>query len=139
MIRKNDIKLIGGLLIVGVVLILVVFFTRHSGATAVVTVDGEETASFPLSQDTEYVIHGYNGGTNDLTIKDGAAYLTDADCPDKLCVKMGKIRYDGESIVCLPHKVVIKIEGGKKASYSTSSDAVKIDAETGGVDGGSGD
>lgn len=133
--KKNDLKLIFGILITALIFLAVLFAIRRNGAEVVVRINGEETASYPLSEDAEYTVSGYGGGTNELVIENGAAYLSDADCPDKLCVKMGKIRYDGETIVCLPHKVVIEIQGGRKASYDTSGDAVTIDAETGGSEG----
>ena len=37
--------------------------------------------------------------------------MIDADCPDQLCVKQKKISLKNETIVCLPNKVVIEIEG----------------------------
>jgi len=38
--------------------------------------------------------------------------VTDADCPDRLCVKQRAISKQGETIVCLPHRLIVKIEGG---------------------------
>ena len=35
--------------------------------------------------------------------------MKDANCPDKICEGHNKISYKGETIVCLPHKVVIEI------------------------------
>ena len=49
------------------------------------------------------------GGTNLLVIADGSASVTEADCPDALCVGMGKISRTGQSIVCLPHQVVVEV------------------------------
>ena len=46
---------------------------------------------------------------NLLMISDGTAFVSDADCPDKLCVKQRAISRNGESIICLPHKLVIRI------------------------------
>ena len=48
-------------------------------------------------------------GTNVIEIKDGKVYVSEADCPDKLCVKQGPISKAGETIVCLPHKLVVRI------------------------------
>ena len=45
----------------------------------------------------------------------GEVWLSEADCPNLLCVKTGKIRYAGQSIVCLPHKVAVRIVGGASA------------------------
>jgi hypothetical protein len=39
--------------------------------------------------------------------------MAEADCPDGLCVKQHKIDKTGQTIVCLPHRVVIEIEGGQ--------------------------
>ena len=46
--------------------------------------------------------------------------MTDADCPDKYCIQMGKATHTGDTIVCLPHKLVIEITSS--ASDDSSSD-----------------
>lgn len=51
---------------------------------------------------------------NTISIEKGRIKITDADCPDKICVKSGWISQAGETIVCLPHKLIIKIQGGTK-------------------------
>ena len=85
---------------------------REEGAVAVVSVDGEEVARYPLDTPTEVPLQG-TGGWNLLVIEDGCAYIREADCPDKVCVRTGKIRYAGETIVCLPHRLMIRIAGGE--------------------------
>lgn len=79
---------------------------RQAGAYVIVTVDGAEVGRYSLSVNTEVEL---NGGTNHLVIEDGCAYLTDANCPDKLCVKQGKVRYGGQSIVCLPNRLTVRV------------------------------
>ncbi len=109
--KKNDIILL--VCVVGVAaLALLVLWVMLSGTgdVAVVTVNGEEYARLPLDEDTELVIETPNG-TNILVIKDGNAYMTEADCPDKTCVKTG-VADELRSIVCLPHKVTVSVEGG---------------------------
>ena len=64
-----------------------------------------------LKNDTEFDVSGYQGGTNRIVIQDNAVYMSDADCPDKLCVHTGTIHKTGETIVCLPHRVVVEITG----------------------------
>lgn len=76
-----------------------------------VQIDGETVLELPLGQDTQVVL-GDGGHTNTLVIKNGAAQVIAADCPDQVCVRQGAIRYSGESIVCLPHKLIVSIEGG---------------------------
>lgn len=113
------------LLGLSLVCLLVMLFFRRDGSQVVVYRDGQRAESFPLSEDRTFEIVSANG-TNRLVISDGEAYLTNADCPDRLCVQMGKIKYDGQTIVCLPHKVIIAIEGGAKEKLPESGGEVDI-------------
>lgn len=108
---RNDLLLLGALAAAGVVLVLVLHLTRETGAQVVVQADGESVAVFSLSEPVEYTIQSRDGGINELCIADGEVWLEDANCTDRLCVKQGKIRYVGESIICLPHGVVVEITG----------------------------
>ncbi|MFB0920679.1 MAG: NusG domain II-containing protein [Oscillospiraceae bacterium] len=114
--RKNDIMLLAAVIIVAALIWGFTRMTRSEGATAVVTVDGEVFGTFPLDTDAEIRI-GDDEHYNILVIKDGTAEITEASCPDKLCVKQGKAEYDGQSIICLPNKVVVEIKGGEASSY----------------------
>ena len=108
---KNDILLIIGMLLVSGLLMLVLLLSQERGSTVVISVDGKDVKSFSLDEDTRFVIDGYHGGSNVLVIENGEAFLESASCPDKLCVNMGKISKVGQSIICLPNKVVIEIRG----------------------------
>ena len=109
----KDLWLIGGFLAAGLILLLILLLTQGQGARVEVRVSGMVVATYALDKDGSYRIEGKDGGTNLLVIRDGTASVTEADCPDKLCVGMGKIRYSGQSIICLPHEVVISITGGE--------------------------
>lgn len=113
-IRKNDLILIA--IVIAAALLLWVINRPHDsgqGLVAVVTVDGEEYASLPLEKDSQLLIKNKDGGTNLLVIKDGEAYIAEANCSNQVCVNTGKINEEGELIVCLPHKVVVTIENNK--------------------------
>lgn len=86
------------------------FYPRAEGAFVQITVAGEVTERLPLSEDTVYQIEGV-GGTNTLMIVDGEVKMTDADCPDALCVRAHGIRHTGEQIICLPHQVICEVIG----------------------------
>ena len=64
------------------------------------------------------------GGQNRLIIENGRAYMQEADCPDKLCVKQGNISMKGQSIICLPHKVVAEIVADDSANENDSVDII---------------
>ncbi len=80
-----------------------------SGSRVEIRINGDAVASYPLSSDRTETISCPDGGSNTMEIKDGAACMKEADCPDKVCVGMRRISKSGETIVCLPHKLVIAI------------------------------
>ena len=90
------------------ILFAVITLTKEDGAYVVVKVDGIEVARYNLDQDGEYEL---NGGTNILRIEDGEAFLIEANCPDHLCVKQGKVNKTGETITCLPNKLTVTVYG----------------------------
>ena len=107
--RKSDIILLcailcGALLVLGICGALML----GKGNEVVVRVDGEEYARLPLEKDAELLIESEKG-SNLLVIKDGRAYISEATCPDLICVRTG---YADElkSIVCLPNEVTVSIE-----------------------------
>ena len=73
-----------------------------------ITIDGERYQTLSLSKNTTIKLPAENGN-NILTIRDGIADMTEADCPDQLCVKQKAISHTGETLVCLPHKIVVKV------------------------------
>ena len=110
--KKRDIILIVSVLLIALALLLVVEMTQEEGARVVVKVDGQEIAEYSLTANGTYDL---NGGTNILVIEDGRAWLTDANCPDKLCVHQGKISRTGEVITCLPNKLTVTVFGAKES------------------------
>ena len=105
---RYDILFISVLLCLSLVLGFIIFFNRKEGKVVHVEIDGQVIAEYSLDVDGEYSL---NDGTNILKISNGTAYLIFANCPDKTCEKTGKIRYVGESIICLPNKLSIVIQG----------------------------
>lgn len=108
-LRKADLLLLAAALVFGAVLAAVLLLLRSPGGTVQVRVAGAVTAGYPLDVDASYTITGANGGTNLLVIEDGAARIEEASCPDGVCVHTGRIRRNGQSIVCLPNQVVVEI------------------------------
>lgn len=109
---KKDLYLIGALLLVAAALWLGRGLIQSKGAFVLVTVNGKELERYSLYEDAEIeIVSGEH--RNHMIIKDGAAQITQADCPDKICVETGSISFSGQSIVCLPNKVIVEIIGGK--------------------------
>ena len=108
---RNDIILIVCLLLVALIGVLYLFKFRSPGDTVKVTVDGKLYGTYLLSQNiTEDIVTGENGEfLNRLVILNGKAYIETATCPDGICVEHSPIFRDGESIVCLPQRVVVTV------------------------------
>ena len=117
---KKDFLLIGAL----VVLVIVIWagiglFGNEKGAYAVITVDGELYGKYPLNEPREISIVIGEDVTNVLEIKDEKADMIHADCPDHLCIYQHSISKSAESIVCLPNRVAVTIEGAGEASIES--------------------
>lgn len=105
---RLDILLISCLLVLSLLILAVVSLNKKEGALISVEVDGVTVASYPLSKDGVFVL---NGGTNTLIIENGTARLVESHCPDRTCEKKGKIRYVGQTVVCLPNRLSVTVVG----------------------------
>lgn len=110
--KRNDIFLIVVFLAVALVVGGVYYFSREEGETVIVTVNGEPFGTYSLREDLTVEIPTGNDkeNRNCLVIRDGKAFVSEANCPDGICVSHKPIFRDGESIVCLPHRVVIFVQ-----------------------------
>lgn len=108
-LKKADVILLLAVIVTAAVFFALSFFLKQ-GEFAVVYIDGEEVGRYALSQDTSVKLTS-EGGTNVLTVKDGEAYISDADCPDLTCVRSRAVSKTGQRIICLPHKLMLVVEG----------------------------
>lgn len=98
------------------VLVGVLFWMKtgnDKGNTVVIYREGKKIQEFSLYEEQEILIE--NDYTNKLLIKDGKAAIIESDCPGMDCVHSGWIRENGRSLVCLPNRVEIRIEGETEA------------------------
>jgi hypothetical protein len=111
MFKKKDIFLIIIIMITSVFFIITSVIKKGTSPNTVkITISGLEYASYSLYNDREVEIsNGY--GNNKIVINNGMVFISEADCPDKYCVKHKPISKSGESVICLPHKLVVEITG----------------------------
>lgn len=96
---------------------------------AEITLDGKVIRAVDLSVLSvpyEFEVRTPEGGYNKITAEKGKIAVTDADCPDKICVKQGYISNGAAPIVCLPHRLSVTI---------TDSNENDIDAVAGKIGG----
>lgn len=109
MVKKGDIILSVGCIFAAVLLLVLAFIFKADGKTAVITVDSEVFGQYKLSDEQDIVIKTEHG-ENMVQISNGKITVTAANCPDHYCVDHVAIDSVGETIVCLPHRVVIEIK-----------------------------
>lgn len=97
---------------------LAIWGDRNGGdaLTAVISVDGVETQRIALSglKDTEQVVES-NGYTLHIHLTETEVWVDTSNCPTQDCVRTGHISRGGQSIVCLPARVIVALEGGPAA------------------------
>ena len=108
MIKKRDL-ILAALILLAAAAILLYNKGRAPAAAAQITSGSRIVAQLHLSRDQELDVESPQGGHNHLTIRDGEIWCSQADCPDKLCVKQGKKSLDGDTIVCLPNQMAVTI------------------------------
>ena len=109
MVKKGDIILSVGCIFAAVLLLVLAFIFKADGKTAVITVDSEVFGQYKLSDEQDIVIKTEHG-ENMVQISNGKITVTAANCPDHYCVDHVAIDSVGETIVCLPHRMVIEIK-----------------------------
>lgn len=104
--KKNDFILIITVILVSIVSIFMLFVSTEKGDTAIVYLNGDFFCEKELSTDGEIDI----GGLNIAKIENGEIHMKSASCPDKLCIRQGKISDSSKKIICLPNEIVIEVK-----------------------------
>lgn len=110
--KKRDAALLLTLFLCSFLPLLCFGWSGNPVAHAIISVDGQEVRSIALTTHAgheSFTVETPNG-QNTVTIDGHEIAVTDADCPDKICVKTGFISQKGEVIACLPHKLIIEIK-----------------------------
>lgn len=109
------------LVLAGGIFAFTTYGKKEGDGSVVVTVEGKEYGIYDLKVDQEVKIINSKKDWNLLEIKNGKARVYDASCKNHICVKSKKIDKDGESIVCLPNKVIVKVVAKKDSELDAIS------------------
>lgn len=113
----SDFFLAAGILCLAVVLICLARYrdqNREEAVTVVISQDGVRT-SYPLFEPRTIRIEGKEG-YNVVEIGEKGVFVSEADCPDQICVQEGIKSGGSDVIICLPHKLIISLEGAQEES-----------------------
>lgn len=108
--------LLMGILLTALMIWLVpLLLNKDAPAVVRILQDGQEIGIYSVLEDQTISIPFEEEGYNLLLISGGQVSVSDADCQDGLCVRQRAITRNGESIICLPHKLVIQIESKEES------------------------
>jgi len=120
---KGDILLIAIILITALGITLHLFSSKDNPTVAELYINNKLVKTMPLTQEGYYKFK-YDNVSFSIEAKEGRVRISESNCPRKVCVHQGWISHSGESIICVPNKVVVKIKGEEKMEKG------KVDAIT---------
>ena len=104
-LKKGDFLIIGTVAAIFILSVVFIFSFSNQGSRVVIKQNNEIIYNQSINQNDTV-----DTGSNIVIIKDGVVFMNEADCKNQICVKSGKISKKGESIVCLPNKVIVEIK-----------------------------
>lgn len=110
LVNKTDFIIIG--LIIAVMLFCFTFFSnRQNGILAEIYLNGKLIKSLSLDTDANFDLNSDNPEypLMGFSVENGSIFVSSADCHDKICMNTGKINGGYQTIVCLPNRIVVKI------------------------------
>ncbi len=119
MLTRNDKILIFSLVTVVSLFFVRIFLISGEGSEALIKVGNAPVQRVPLRMDRTINLEGEKGRVI-LEVREGTVRVVQSSCLQKICVNTGWINRPGQTIVCLPNKVLITIEGKE----SSKADAV---------------
>ena len=132
MMKPGDIVLLMFLVVLSFLPVIIFSYANATSGTeynsAVISVDGKEIHRFELKDDGEREIYTYSDDHNheNIIVREGATvYMIEASCPDQLCVRQGEVKRVGETIVCLPHRLLVEVTSDNPdANQDTEVDVI---------------
>lgn len=90
-----------------------IYFSGQSSTKVNIYSEGKLIRTLDLSScsNQTFDIINSSGNKNTVTVSDGMIRVTEADCPDKVCVNTAGIKKDPHPIICVPNRLVISVEG----------------------------
>ncbi len=107
--KSKDIIVIALILTVAAILYACIEYTGKEGKTAEILLNNEVIKTLELSEDAVYSPEDFPHVV--FEVREGKVRFRESDCPDKICVNTGFIYKQGQTAVCLPNKLVLRITG----------------------------
>lgn len=108
--KKRDLIIIAGVVAVALIAFGVFHLINKKGTGLMLRVsqNGAVIRTLPLDHDDSETITS-DLGSNTIVIKDHSARVESANCDNQVCVHSTAIQSPGETIACLPHRLILEI------------------------------
>ena len=118
--KPGDWVLIACAIAISIAAAILVWLPSNSDdvGTARVFIDNALVAALPLDKDCEYTAK-YGDGINIVEVSGGRVHIKSANCADEYCVKQGYIAHGGQTLICLPHRLVVELAVSDEGKEST--------------------
>lgn len=124
-LKKQDAVTLFLLVVIGILISIFIWLPGKSpGSFLEIQQNGKVVKTLPLTEDHSETITSENGGKNTFTIQNGTVSMREANCGDHTCIRTGSISKSGESIVCLPHRLIFRITKDETKPDSSEPDAI---------------
>ena len=127
--KRGDMILIGIVIVAALAFIVPKWLLQdtsenlHNGNMyAEITVDGKLYKQVEITEEEQIIEVKTDDGYNTLKVHNNGIEMIDADCPDKVCLGFGFVTHKGDTIVCLPHRVLVELKS--EAGGEADTDAV---------------
>lgn len=87
---------------------------RREGTVVEVMQDGAVIREIDLSRvsaEYAFTVTCLDGGENTILVQPGRICVSAADCPDQVCVRQGWLSNQATPVVCLPHRLILRVRG----------------------------
>lgn len=106
----RELIIIAVILLLGVTAFILLFSLKNDGTTAIISVDGKSVAEIELTVSQNKTFSVSEAENITFEVNNGRIRVVDSDCPDKICCNTGFISKSGESIICMPNKMIVEIK-----------------------------
>ncbi len=112
-LKKGDFAIILAILLLAGAVFLPFALAPTQGLTCEITQDGETVRRIRLGAGVNETITLEGAVTNTIVVEPDGVYFASSDCPDQVCVHTGKLTRAGQTAVCLPNRVVVRLIGAR--------------------------
>ncbi|MEY8292399.1 NusG domain II-containing protein [Carnobacteriaceae bacterium 52-44] len=130
MVKPGDFIIVALLVLLSFVPLAIFTYQNNASANGdnlhvVISADGEVVHEMELKNDHTREIYEFvddHGHENTIVREGQTVYMADANCTDLLCVQQGEITEAGETIVCLPNRVLVEITSDGESPQQNDDD-----------------